>query len=144
MSGNRHADAGAAVAADMLLNAAARLEAVQEKYSLEELWKLVASGSAKGSGNPSDRSLGSSHHVMRMHIQEFAAPQLRTEVFAVLMLYQLVKSRAPSVADARFSLSVREVLAFEEGGSLRLFATEGGRVGDCCSCQREDGRCSAR
>ena len=142
MSGNHHG--GGAANVNALLNAAQHAADIQVKYSLEELWKLVASGSAQGSGNPSDRSLGSSHHVMRMHIQEFAAPQLRTEVFAVLVLYQLVKSRAPSVADARFSLSVREVLAFEEGGSLRLFATEGGRVGDCCSCQREDGRCSAR
>ena len=117
MSGNRHGDGGAAVV-NGLLEAAARLDAMQEKYSLEELWKLVASGSAQGSGNPSDRSLGSSHHVMRMHIQEFAAPQLRAEVFAVLVLYQLVKSGAPSVTDARFSLSVREVLAIEEDGNL--------------------------
>ena len=105
MSGNRHGDGGAAVV-NGLLEAAARLDAMQEKYSLEELWKLVASGSAQGSGNPSDRSLGSSHHVMRMHIQEFAAPQLRAEVFAVLVLYQLVKSGAPCVTDARFSFSV--------------------------------------
>ena len=45
MSGNRHGDGGAAVV-NGLLEAAALLDAMQEKYSLEELWKLVASGSA--------------------------------------------------------------------------------------------------
>ena len=116
---------GDAGGAEVLLHAARQLQEQQPgerlaalalaEMTTEELWNLVGHGDSGEGALSADKCLGGASKLMRLLVVEFEGSRpLMYDVFALTVAYQLRELECDHVRDKNFTVTVGEVLGWQE------------------------------